>query len=64
VLQALERGASETRGPFVAALIGQAFGRVGRVQSAAEPGLEEIGFWRYVTSSDFAVDVAENRQSE
>ena len=27
-------------------------------------GLEEIGFWRYVTSSDFAVDVAENRQSE
>jgi membrane protein implicated in regulation of membrane protease activity len=31
---------------------------------ARTAGLQEISLWRYVTSSDFAVDVAENWQSE
>ena len=31
---------------------------------ATTAGLQEISLWRYVTSSDFAVDVAENWQSE
>jgi hypothetical protein len=31
---------------------------------ARTSGLQEISLWRYVTSSDFAVDVAENWQSE
>jgi len=33
-------------------------------QEARTAQLQEISLWRYVTSSDFAVDVAENWQSE
>jgi hypothetical protein len=32
--------------------------------AARAAGLQEIGFWRYVSSSSFAVDVTENWQSE
>ena len=50
---------------FVAALIGQALAGLAEFNNQLlSQGLEEIGFWRYVTSSDFAVDVAENWQSE
>ena len=50
---------------FVGALIGQAFaGLADFNELMLSQGLEEIGFWRYVTSSDFAVDVSENWQSE
>ena len=50
---------------FLASLIGQAF--TGRAQLNAElhaDGLSRLTFWQYVTSSDYAVDVAENWQSE
>ena len=33
-------------------------------EEARTAGLQEISLWRYVTSSNFAVDVAENWQSE
>ncbi|MFQ6171612.1 DUF6766 family protein [Oryzobacter sp. R7] len=47
------------------ALVGQAWsGSRFHDQLARAEGLQEIGFWRYVTSSSFAVDVAENWQSE
>ncbi|MFD0864921.1 DUF6766 family protein [Tessaracoccus lubricantis] len=47
------------------ALIGQAFAGVAQYNlEARTAGLAEIGLWRYVTSSTFAVDVAENWQSE
>jgi hypothetical protein len=50
---------------FVRALVGQAFAgwhQVNAQLSAEQPG--HLSFWRYVTSADFAVDVAENWQSE
>jgi hypothetical protein len=48
-----------------AALVGQAWwGVVGYNQEARTAGLQEVSWFRYVTSSDFAVDVAENWQSE
>jgi len=50
---------------FLATLVGQAF--VGQAEfnnQLIADGLEPIGFFSYVTSSDFAVDVTENWQSE
>ena len=50
---------------FLMALVGQAFvGRVDYNHQQAVDGLHPITLWRYVTSSSFAVDVAENWQSE
>jgi hypothetical protein len=50
---------------FVASLTGQAVaGEISFNHQQVAAGLPSIGFWRYVTSSDFAVDVAENWQSE
>jgi len=50
---------------FLAALVGQAFaGHVDYNNQQVTAGLHTLGFWRYVTSADFAVDVAENWQSE
>lgn len=46
-------------------LVGQAFAGVAQYNSeAATNGLQQVALWQYVTSSDFAVDVAENWQSE
>ena len=39
-------------------------GLIGYNEAARTAGLAEIAWWRYVTSSSFAVDVAENWQSE
>lgn len=50
---------------FVLALIGQAFaGHADFNQRQVTDGLLPISMGRYITSSDFAVDVAENWQSE
>jgi hypothetical protein len=50
---------------FVASLAGQAIaGEISFNHQQVAAGLPSIGLWRYVTSSDFAVDVAENWQSE
>jgi hypothetical protein len=50
---------------FGAALIGQSFaGLADFNEHLLSQGIEEIGYWRYVTSSDFGVDVTENWQSE
>ncbi|MEV0136146.1 DUF6766 family protein [Dactylosporangium sp. NPDC050688] len=50
---------------FALALIGQAFaGHAAFNQQQVADGLPPISFGRYVTSSDFGVDVAENWQSE
>ena len=50
---------------LLAALAGQAFvGLAGYNEAARTDGLAEIDLWRYVSSSSFAVDVAENWQSE
>jgi hypothetical protein len=50
---------------FVAVLIGQALAGLAEFHNQLlSQGLEQIGFWRYITSSDFAVDVAENWPSE
>jgi hypothetical protein len=50
---------------LLATLTGQALvGLAGYNQAARTEGLAEIDLWRYVTSSSFAVDVAENWQSE
>ena len=50
---------------FLAALVGQAWAGLAEFNNQLmSQGLAGIGFWRYVTSSDFAVDVAENWQSE
>nr|WP_300144913.1 DUF6766 family protein [Propionicimonas sp.] len=50
---------------LLATLIAQALvGLAGYNQAARTEGLAEIDLWRYVTSSSFAVDVAENWQSE
>ena len=52
-------------GLLLAALAGQAaWGLVGYNEAARTAGLQEVSFLRYVTSSGFAVDVAENWQSE
>jgi hypothetical protein len=46
-------------------LVGQALvGLAGYNEAARTDGLAGIDLWRYVTSSSFAVDVAENWQSE
>ena len=50
---------------FVAALLGQAVaGQDGFNEEQRQHGSEEIGFWRYVTSAQFAAAVLENWQSE
>jgi len=50
---------------LLGSLVGQAIsGVAGYNQDAVAAGLQEISFWRYLTSSDFAADVAENWQSE
>ena len=50
---------------FLAALAGQAFtGLALYNEQAVADGVDRIGLLQYVTSSDFAVDVAENWQSE
>lgn len=50
---------------LVAALVGQAWwGVLGYNEAARTAGLQEVSLLRYVTSSGFAVDVAENWQSE
>lgn len=52
-------------GLLLASLVGQALvGVVGYNEAARTAGLQEISLGRYVTSSAFAVDVAENWQSE
>ncbi len=52
-------------GLFLAALIGQAFAGWADVNNQLQAdGLPPISLGRYVTSSDFAVDVSENWQSE
>lgn len=52
-------------GLLLASLVGQALvGVVGYNEEARTAGLQEISLGRYVTSSAFAVDVAENWQSE
>jgi membrane protein implicated in regulation of membrane protease activity len=52
-------------GLLLAALAGQAvWGLAGYNEAARTAGLQEVSFLRYVTSSGFAVDVAENWQSE
>jgi hypothetical protein len=50
---------------FLFSLAGQAFSGLAYFNKGqTATGLEEIGFWQYVTSSSFAVDVSENWQSE
>lgn len=50
---------------FVGALIGQALTGVAEYNAGRlTDGLEQVSLLRYVTSSNFAVDVAENWQSE
>ncbi|MDV3220273.1 DUF6766 family protein [Intrasporangium sp.] len=50
---------------LVVSLVGQAVsGVAGYNEEARTAGLQEISLWRYLTSSRFAVDVAENWQSE
>jgi hypothetical protein len=52
-------------GLFLLALAGQAVaGWRDYDQQQVADGLAQVGFWRYVTSADFAVDVTENWQSE
>ncbi|QLQ15040.1 MAG: hypothetical protein HZY73_04255 [Micropruina sp.] len=52
-------------GLLLLSLIGQAFaGWVGYNDAARAQGLAEIGLGRYVASASFAVDLAENWQSE
>ena len=52
-------------GLLLATLAGQAlWGVAGYNAEARTAGLQQISLWRYVTSSGFAVDVAENWQSE
>ena len=52
-------------GIFLAALIGQAFAGWAQFNDQQmASGMGEIGFGRYLTSADFAVDVTENWQSE
>jgi len=50
---------------FLLALFGQAIsGLASYNQDQLSSGAEPVSFWTYVTSSSFAVDVAENWQSE
>ena len=50
---------------LLAALTGQALtGMAGYNEQALDLGLPQVGLAAYVTSSEFAVDVAENWQSE
>jgi len=50
---------------FLAALVGQSFaGLASYNETQVAEGLRQVGYWRFVTSSNFAVDVAENWQSE
>lgn len=50
---------------FLAALVGQSIaGHASYNADQLAHGSEAISFWRYVSSSDFAVDVLENWQSE
>ena len=52
-------------GLLLATLVGQAvWGVAGYNAEARTAGLQQVSLWRYVTSSEFAVDVAENWQSE
>jgi len=52
-------------GLLLAALGGQAvWGMIGYNEAARTAGLQQVSLGRYVTSSEFAVDVAENWQSE
>ncbi|MBT9273687.1 hypothetical protein KMZ32_06330 [Phycicoccus sp. MAQZ13P-2] len=52
-------------GLLLLTLLGQSlWGVVGYNQEARTAGLQQISLLRYVTSSSFAVDVAENWQSE
>jgi hypothetical protein len=50
---------------FLGALVGQAFAGWHQLNDELDAErLGQIGFWRYLASADFAVDVAENWQSE
>jgi hypothetical protein len=50
---------------FLAALVGQSFSGLAEVNSQqVADGLSTLSYGRYLTSSEFAVDVAENWQSE
>ncbi|MFI9812811.1 DUF6766 family protein [Saccharothrix variisporea] len=50
---------------FLGSLVGQAFaGNAALNDRRLVDGGDPIGLWQYITSSDFAVDVAENWQSE
>jgi hypothetical protein len=50
---------------FLAALVGQSFaGLAAYNETQISEHLAEVTYWRYVTSSSFATDVAENWQSE
>ncbi len=50
---------------LIASLVGQAIsGVAGYNEEARTAGLQAISIWRYISSSAFAVDVAENWQSE
>ena len=52
-------------GLFLLALVGQAVSGVFEYNhQAVADGVDTISLWRYLTTSDFAVDVAENWQSE
>ena len=52
-------------GLLLAALGGQSvWGMIGYNEAARTAGLQQVSLGRYVTSSEFAVDVAENWQSE
>jgi hypothetical protein len=62
----LTNGLSITFGLFfLASLTGQAFSGLAYFnEQQTSANLEGISFWQYVTSSNFAVDVSENWQSE
>ncbi len=50
---------------FLAALVGQSFAGLAELnQQQRAESMARVGYGQYVTSSDFAVDVAENWQSE
>ena len=52
-------------GLFLLSLLGQALAGAGQYgQQQAAEGLDRLSVWEYVRTSDFAVDVAENWQSE
>lgn len=50
---------------FILALVGQSFAGLGvHNKDQLAHGAEAVGYWNFVTSSNFVVDVAENWQSE